>query len=144
MTVEQIAEKFNGRAAGQGRWKGKCPSHNGRTFTSLSIASGENGRTLVHCFGGCDTASILAAVGLSFSDLFEHQNTPRPPASAELRSVQKVLADLWPRMSPRERAFAEPVVIRTSAKNLNFAIAEALAMAVEGEIVQIAMIEGNT
>ena len=66
--------------------------HNGRTFTSLSIASGETAHTLVHCFGGCDTASILAAVGLSFSDLFEHQNTPRPPASANSDQCKKS----WP------------------------------------------------
>jgi hypothetical protein len=77
------------------------------------------------------------------ADLFEH-DAPRKPASPELKSVRKVLDDLWPRLTPTERAVMVPVIIRTSAKNLDAAIAEGLARAVEcQEIVQIAMIEEN-
>jgi len=26
---------------------------------------------LLHCFGGCETADVIAAIGLSFGDLFD-------------------------------------------------------------------------
>jgi hypothetical protein len=39
---------------------------------SKSVASRcEDGRVLIHCFSGCETIDVLAAIGLSFSDLFE-------------------------------------------------------------------------
>lgn len=47
----------------------KCPAHVDQV-PSLSISEGRDGRALVHCFAGCDTAAVLAAIGLSFSDLF--------------------------------------------------------------------------
>ena len=47
----------------------ECPTHEDRV-PSLSVTQGQDGRALVHCFAGCDTAAVLAAIGLSFSDLF--------------------------------------------------------------------------
>ena len=143
MTVDQIAERFHGRPAGLDRWRAKCPVHSGKSGTSLSVTRGEGGRSLLRCWGGCTVSDICHAVGLSISDLFEQHQEQRTPISPEVRSVQKVLSDLWPRLTPRERAVQEPVVLRTTARNLDAAIAEGLAMAVEGEIVQIAMIGGN-
>lgn len=143
MRADQIAERLHARSAGPERWRGKCPVHGGKSATSLSLTRGEAGRTLVRCWSGCTVESICAAVGLRMADLFEH-DAPRKPASPELKSVRKVLDDLWPRLTPTERAVMVPVIIRTSAKNLDAAIAEGLARAVEcQEIVQIAMIEEN-
>jgi hypothetical protein len=42
---------------------------------SLSIAEGGDGRVLMHCFAGCDTEAILAAIGLEMFDLFPHPQT---------------------------------------------------------------------
>jgi capsule polysaccharide modification protein KpsS len=36
----------------------------------LSIAESDDGRVLIHCFVGCAAADILAAVGISLSDLY--------------------------------------------------------------------------
>jgi hypothetical protein len=47
----------------------ECPAHPDRV-PSLSIAEGQDGRVLVHCFAGCDTSAVLAAIGVSFRDLF--------------------------------------------------------------------------
>jgi hypothetical protein len=47
----------------------RCPAHEDRT-ASLSIGVGRDGQILLHDFGGCDTAKILRALGLRFSDLF--------------------------------------------------------------------------
>ena len=46
-----------------------CPAHRDRK-PSLSINIGNDGRVLLHCFAGCDTESILAAVGMTFTDLY--------------------------------------------------------------------------
>ena len=51
------------------RWKARCPAHEDRS-PSLSIKEVEDGQLLIHCHAGCDPASIVAAVGLTLSDLF--------------------------------------------------------------------------
>jgi hypothetical protein len=52
-----------------GRWLGRCPAHEDRS-PSLSIRELEDGRVLLHCFGGCDTEAVLDSVGLSMAALF--------------------------------------------------------------------------
>jgi len=69
MTAAEIARRLGGRKIGDGRWKARCPAHKD-SDPSLSITAAGNGRVLLHDFGGCNTADVLAAVGLSFSDLF--------------------------------------------------------------------------
>lgn len=53
-----------------GGWMAPCPAHEDST-PSLSVAEGDDGRVLVHDHGGCDTRDVLAALGLTFRDLFE-------------------------------------------------------------------------
>lgn len=36
----------------------------------MTVRQLPDGRTLMHCFAGCETAAILDALGLTFSDLF--------------------------------------------------------------------------
>ena len=57
------------RTASGGGFMAECPAHTDRV-PSLSITEGQDGRVLVHCFAGCDTAAVLAVIGLSFPDLF--------------------------------------------------------------------------
>ena len=67
------AEKFVqrlGKVKGRnGSWTACCPAHEDKS-PSLSIREGEDGRVLVHCFGGCDVQAVLSAVGMDMSDLF--------------------------------------------------------------------------
>lgn len=46
----------------------KCPAHNDKQ-ASLTVTRGNKG-TLFHCHAGCQTANILAAVGLEMKDVF--------------------------------------------------------------------------
>lgn len=55
------------RGGGVG-WTAKCPAHPDRT-PSLHLAEGQKG-VLVHCLGGCPTATVLAILGVTFRDLF--------------------------------------------------------------------------
>ncbi len=62
---------FNPGPTGTDAWESRCPAHDGRR-RNLSIKRGDDGRILVHCHHqpGCDPAAILAALGMTFSDLF--------------------------------------------------------------------------
>lgn len=57
------------REVGPGRWVAACPAHDDRT-PSLSIQETADGLILVHDFAGCSAVDVMAAVGLSLSDLF--------------------------------------------------------------------------
>lgn len=50
-------------------WRAKCPSCGGRGG-KVSIAEGDDGRALLHCFGGCDAVAVTQAAGLTLADLF--------------------------------------------------------------------------
>lgn len=69
------------RSTGPGRWSACCPGplhNNGDRHPSLSIALGDDSRVLLRCFTGCEVSEIVAAVGLTLSDLFP----PRPATYA--------------------------------------------------------------
>lgn len=59
-------EKVKGR---NNNWTAKCPAH-ADSSPSLAVRQVEDGRVLLHCFAGCETESVLSAVGMSMSDLF--------------------------------------------------------------------------
>lgn len=69
MTVETLLSTLDKvRSTGRGRWIACCPAHEDKR-PSMAIRELDDGRVLVHCFGGCDTESILGASGLTFADL---------------------------------------------------------------------------
>jgi len=51
-----------------GQWQARCPSHDDNR-ASLSIASGDDGRVLLHCQAGCATADIVSNLNLEMRDL---------------------------------------------------------------------------
>lgn len=70
------------RKTGAGRWLAKCPAHADRT-ASLSVRELDDGRILAHCFAGCSAHEVVAAAGLSLSDLFPER--PQQHAKRERR-----------------------------------------------------------
>jgi hypothetical protein len=77
-------------------WKGTalCPSHED-SEPSLSIGVGADGRALICCHAGCDTRNVVAALGLTWTDLFpaghRHARPLRGVAKAR-RPIDLVLA----------------------------------------------------
>jgi putative DNA primase/helicase len=68
VTVEALLARLDRvRRSGDG-WMARCPAHEDTT-PSLSLAVGESGRPLVHCFAGCTPDAILRALGLTTADL---------------------------------------------------------------------------
>lgn len=64
-----VARLKKSRKTGASRWIACCPAHEDKT-PSLAISQVDDGRILIKCFAECAPQSILAAIGLSFSDLF--------------------------------------------------------------------------
>ncbi len=52
-----------------GKWIACCPAHEDRS-PSLAVRELDDGRLLLHCFGGCSVAEVVGAVGLGMEDLF--------------------------------------------------------------------------
>jgi len=55
-----------------GRWIASCPLHNTKG-QALSIRETDDGRVLLHDFGGCGTDEVLSTLGLSVADLFSER-----------------------------------------------------------------------
>lgn len=73
MHAELLLSRLKGvRSRGPSAWIARCPAHKDRT-PSLSITEHGDGRVLLHDFGGCEVASILEAVGLTFQALMPQQ-----------------------------------------------------------------------
>jgi hypothetical protein len=68
MTARELAQQFRARRVAPGKWLAKCPAHSD-SRPSLSIREGRKG-IMLHCFTGCPTEEILAALDLDFTDLF--------------------------------------------------------------------------
>lgn len=68
--ADHLLSRLDGvRRTGDGRWIARCPAHDDSS-PSLSVRELDDGRILVHCFTGCATADVVAAVRLSLADLF--------------------------------------------------------------------------
>ena len=78
MKVDRLLSALHKVRGGNGRWMACCPAHDDRT-PSLTIAEGDDGRVLVHCFGGCSVESVVSAVGMTLSDLMP-ETAPMQPA----------------------------------------------------------------
>lgn len=78
---------------GQNKWLACCPAHADKS-PSLAIKELDDGRLLIHCFGGCSVSEIVASVGLKLEDLFpindnHHKGERRPfPAADVLRALR--------------------------------------------------------
>jgi hypothetical protein len=77
--VAIVARLDRVRECGLGKWTARCPSHEDGS-PSLSIRELPDGTVLLHDFGGCSAADVLAAVGLELHELFpertEHHKAP--------------------------------------------------------------------
>ena len=83
---------------GNDRYKALCPSHDDRS-PSLAIKD-EDGRLLLHCFGGCETSDVLGAIGLDFADIMpdksmgNYKKDKKPFYAMDILSIIKFEATL--------------------------------------------------
>lgn len=68
--ADRLLSRLDGvRHTGDGRYIARCSTHEDH-HQSLAIRELDDGRLLIHCFAGCEPADVMAAVGLSLSDLY--------------------------------------------------------------------------
>jgi hypothetical protein len=87
MILNEILARLSGVRRG---WKGyaaKCPAHDDN-LPSLTLTE-SNGRILIKCFAGCETRSIIDAIGLRWTDLFDNRITE--PSRISLGEYEKKL-----------------------------------------------------
>ena len=78
------------KRTGMGRWIACCPAHDDRR-PSLHVRELDDGRVLLHDFGGCDIGAVLAAVGLELRDLFDSPREHFAPPSKSRIPARDVL-----------------------------------------------------
>lgn len=73
--VEDILKRVERvKKNGQG-WMVRCPAHNDDE-NSLKVDRGQDGRALLKCHAGCNTADIVQGLGLTMADLFPKKSVP--------------------------------------------------------------------
>jgi hypothetical protein len=96
MTVETLISRLDKvKRTGRGRYVACCPAHEDKS-PSLAISELDNGVILLKCFAECATFDVLAAVGMTFEDLYperlpEHRYAPQKtpfPASDVLKCLR--------------------------------------------------------
>jgi hypothetical protein len=121
ISVEEILGRLESvRRNGEGRWMAKCPAHGDRT-ASLSVRTGDDGRILLHDFGGCSFTEIVGALDLRPEQLFPPRTgpwtprRPRPDPDREARDLLQRLRHLRvpppPERMRRELAFVGRVIL---------------------------------
>lgn len=78
MNTQELLPRFQSVRKVAGGWSARCPAHEDGT-ASLSIAIGDDGRTLLHCHAGCELNAILGKAGLTARDLFSANGNGRAP-----------------------------------------------------------------
>ena len=69
MSIDALLSGLDGvKQTGSGKYVAQCPAHEDES-PSLAIKDCGDGRVLLHCFAGCETADVLNAIGLTFSDV---------------------------------------------------------------------------
>lgn len=82
MNVLEFLARFDDvRPSGRG-WMVRCPAHADKS-PSLSVAEGDNGSILVHCFAGCGAHDVVAAAGLDLGALFPQRLRDCSPRARE-------------------------------------------------------------
>lgn len=74
----------NVRPSGDG-WVARCPAHDDQR-ASFSVGGGRGGRILIRCHAGCKSASVVAALGLKWSDLAP-ERSQRKSKSPKIEAV---------------------------------------------------------
>jgi len=89
MNTQGVLDRLEHVTGGNGKWMALCPAHKDRS-PSLAIKKTDE-RLLLHCFAGCETKYVAAAVGLDMSDLFHQKLTSIRLTEGKRKRYQEVL-----------------------------------------------------
>ena len=89
MNTLDVLDRLEQVSGGVGKWMACCPAHDDKS-PSLAVSEGDD-RVLVHCFAGCDTTDVTAAIGLNVADLFYKKLSSRELTEGKRRRYEEVL-----------------------------------------------------
>lgn len=110
--VSRVLARYKGRKAQSGKgWLLFCPAHDDKSEPSLHLSQGYRG-AILKCFAGCETAAVVAALGLEEHALFDDDGERASPSPGGGR--------------PRSRQAVDPEEDRVSVARLakRFALPE--------------------
>lgn len=81
-TLAEIVENMGAIPEGD-KYRAPCPLHEGKSSRSLVLSEDDDGRLQLHCFGGCDSRSVLAEIESRLDGGAEFR-TPDPEPLGEL------------------------------------------------------------
>ncbi|WP_103074614.1 DNA primase [Solilutibacter silvestris] len=92
--LDVVLSRLDGVQRNRRGHRARCPSCGGRS-RKLSISEVDDGKVLLSCHAGCETADVLAAIELQWSDLFPERLAPTTPEQrAEWR--RSIRESQWP------------------------------------------------
>lgn len=89
--LEAMLDRLDNVKKYQGSFRARCPAHEGREALKITL-KGE--RILIHCFAGCGGAEVMAALGMSLSDLYPEPLGHHTPPTPKAVSVKRAAAEL--------------------------------------------------
>ena len=89
MNTQGVLDRLEHVTGGNGKWMALCPAHKDRS-PSLAINESDD-RLLLHCFAGCETKYVAAAIGLDMSDLFYQKLTSIKLIEGKRKRYEEVL-----------------------------------------------------
>ena len=94
MSIDVLLPCLDGvKETGNGKYVACCPAHDDKS-PSLVIKDCDDGKVLIHCFAGCETADVLSTVGLTFADLMPERVGDKHSYKPQRFDARQVLATL--------------------------------------------------
>jgi hypothetical protein len=109
----------------------RCPAHQDHR-PSLSIATGQDDKILLHCWSGCTPEAVLATLGFTWRDLFSDSRTPAIPRPKPVSEYNAILDDLMARerrLADRRARWRDVMEFAEEAKAVDRLIVSARALA---------------
>ena len=89
MNAQDVLDRLEKVTGSKGKWMACCPAHQDKS-PSLAVTEADD-RVLVHCFSGCDTQDVTAAIGLNLADLFYNKLAGAEITERKRQCFEKVL-----------------------------------------------------
>ena len=91
MNAQEVLDRLEQVTGSNGKWMARCPAHQDKS-PSLAVNEAED-RVLIHCFAGCETTDVTAAIGLNVADLFYKKLAGSDLTEGKRMRYEKVLRD---------------------------------------------------
>jgi len=91
MNAQDVLDRLEHVIGSNGKWMTRCPAHHDKS-PSLAVNEADD-RVLVHCFAGCETTDVTAAIGLNIADLFYKKLADSDLTEGKRMRYEKVLRD---------------------------------------------------